>query len=281
MRAKTLMISGATASLLLAGCSTSDSPTAATGSSSPSAAASTSTPAPSPSPTVMTKEEAGQYYLEMVCPTITSIDQVNKVIFGGKTSIDWASLTKAQITKLRATATVAAERYRVAAGGLDEPPLAWPANVQKPMTKVVAELLDYVTVFQGMSRVRTYPQVASSYTDFTAVGAPQLIADDACADWFLLGDSAPDGWQTLDLAAHPVTAVLNDSYERQGRGGNALGDPRVALTWLVNELSGLGIPLRAGELVTTGTCVVPVGIRPGDEVSASLGELGGLTVRCS
>ena len=46
----------------------------------------------------------------------------------------------------------------------------------------------------------------SRYEDFTVVGAPQLIADDACADWFLLGDAAADGWQTLDLAAHPVHA---------------------------------------------------------------------------
>jgi 2-keto-4-pentenoate hydratase len=119
----------------------------------------------------------------------------------------------------------------------------------------------------------------SRFTDFTAVGAPQLIADDACADWFLLGEAAPDGWQTLDLAEHPVVAVKNGTDERRGRGGNALGDPRVALAWLVNELSGLGITLRAGEVVTTGTCVAPVEVEPGDVVAASLGELGGLSVR--
>jgi 2-keto-4-pentenoate hydratase len=119
----------------------------------------------------------------------------------------------------------------------------------------------------------------SRYTDFTAVGAPQLIADDACADWFLLGEAAPDGWRDLDLAEHPVVAVKNGTDQRRGRGGNALGDPRVALTWLVNELSGLGITLRAGEVVTTGTCLVPVEVEAGDEVQASLGELGGLSVR--
>jgi 2-keto-4-pentenoate hydratase len=121
----------------------------------------------------------------------------------------------------------------------------------------------------------------SRYTDFTAVGAPQLIADDACADWFLLGEAAPAGWQTLDLAEHPVAAVKNGGDVRRGRGGNALGDPRVALTWLVNELSCLGMTLRTGEIVTTGTCLVPVAVDPGDEVRADLGELGGLSVRFS
>jgi 2-keto-4-pentenoate hydratase len=68
---------------------------------------------------------------------------------------------------------------------------------------------------------------------------------------------------------------------RRGRGGNALGDPRVALTWLVNELSCLGMTLRTGEIVTTGTCLVPVAVHPGDEVRADLGELGRLSVRFS
>lgn len=119
----------------------------------------------------------------------------------------------------------------------------------------------------------------SRYDDFTVVGAPQLIADDSCADWFLLGDAAPARWRDLDLAEHPVVAVRNGDHERRGRGGNALGDPRSALTWLVNELSGLGIPLQAGEVVTTGTCLVPLDVAPGDHVVAGLGELGSLDVR--
>lgn len=119
----------------------------------------------------------------------------------------------------------------------------------------------------------------SRYDDFTVVGAPQLIADDACADWFLLGAAAPEGWRDLDLVEHPVVAVRNGEHERHGRGGNALGDPRVALAWLANELSGLGIPLRAGEVVTTGTCLVPVEVAPGDHVRADLGVLGALDVR--
>ena len=43
-----------------------------------------------------------------------------------------------------------------------------------------------------------------------------------------------------------------------GHGKNVLGDPRVALAWLANELRALGITLRAGEVVTTGTCHPPL-----------------------
>lgn len=119
----------------------------------------------------------------------------------------------------------------------------------------------------------------SRYTDFTVVGAPQLIADDACADRFVLGPPAGATWRGIDLAAHRVMASLADGRSFAGQGSNVLGDPRAALTWLANELSTLGVPLAAGQVVTTGTCMVPVAIAPGDEVTADFGLLGKVAVR--
>jgi 2-keto-4-pentenoate hydratase len=119
----------------------------------------------------------------------------------------------------------------------------------------------------------------SRYTDFVRVGAPQLIADNACAHYFLAAESTGVDWRKIDLAAHPVEGRVKGRYARDGVGSNALGDPRVALAWLVNELSGLGLTLHAGQTVTTGTCVTPLEIEPGDEVSADLGPLGVATAR--
>jgi len=118
----------------------------------------------------------------------------------------------------------------------------------------------------------------SRFDDFTIVGAPQLIADNACAHLFVLGPAAPEAWRTLDLVEHRVTGSAG-TLTREGKGANVLGDPRVALTWLVNELSGLGVTLRAGEVVTTGTCLVPLPIEPGVEVSADFGVLGRVSAR--
>ena len=119
----------------------------------------------------------------------------------------------------------------------------------------------------------------SRYHDFTKVGEAQLIADNACAHYFVLGDAAPDTWRSLDLAAHVVTARIAGEPDRQGNGANVLGDPRAALTWLVNELSDLGITLNAGQVVTTGTCVMPLPIEPGDRVIADFGVLGRVEAR--
>jgi 2-keto-4-pentenoate hydratase len=119
----------------------------------------------------------------------------------------------------------------------------------------------------------------SRYTDFTVVGAPQLIADNACAHLFMPGPAVSADWRAVDLAAHEVWAVVNGEVAHRGVGANVLGDPRVALAWLVNELSDLGIILRAGHLVTTGTALTPIPITEGDEVLASLGDFGELSVR--
>ncbi|HUK33011.1 MAG TPA: hypothetical protein VLV86_03810 [Vicinamibacterales bacterium] len=118
----------------------------------------------------------------------------------------------------------------------------------------------------------------SRYVDFTVVGAAQLIADNACARDFVLGPAAADNWRSLDLAAHRVVGSVAGKLEREGIGANVLRDPRLGLVWLVNELSRLNLPLYAGQVVTTGTCLVPLPIAPGDRVMCDFGELGRVDV---
>lgn len=121
----------------------------------------------------------------------------------------------------------------------------------------------------------------SRFHDFTVVGLAQLVADNACADRFVLGPAAPAGWRSLDLAAHKVRALKDGAVAGEGSGVNVLGDPRIALTWLVNELSRHGLTLKAGEVVTTGTCVKPVEIAAGDRVEGDFGVLGRVSLAIS
>ena len=121
----------------------------------------------------------------------------------------------------------------------------------------------------------------SRYVDFTKVGAPSLIADTACADWLVLGPAIQKEWRNLDLALFAVKGIKNGHEAASGTGSAALGDPRVALTWLVNELCHCADGIKLGTVVTTGTCVVPVAIEVGDEFIADYGELGQLFVMFS
>jgi 2-keto-4-pentenoate hydratase len=170
-----------------------------------------------------------------------------------------------------ATLPFGANRMRVAEAefafrmGHDLPPRAEPYRME--------EVLDAVAALHPAIEVPD-----SRFADFTRAGAAQLIADNACAHQFVLGPATEAEWRGMDLAAHPVRGRV-DGVVAEGRGANALGDPRLALAWLANELSGLGITLAAGQVVTTGTCVVPMPVAPGVEVVADLGILGTTTMR--
>lgn len=118
----------------------------------------------------------------------------------------------------------------------------------------------------------------SRYDRFEIVGAPALIADNACAHWLCIGAAMPDAWRALDLAAFAPVGRVAGKPEVLGKGANVLGSPRIAMTWLVNELSAHGITARAGEVVTTGTCVVPMAIAAGDHVEGDFGSLGKVSV---
>ena len=126
----------------------------------------------------------------------------------------------------------------------------------------------------------------SRFADFARAGKAQLIADDACCGQFAFGPAAPAAWRTVDLAASQVHATVYGAdgrvrYGRDGEGRALLGDPLTALTWLVNELSSLGIGLRAGDWTSCGTCMVPLEVLPGDLVVADYGTLGRIEVRLS
>lgn len=121
----------------------------------------------------------------------------------------------------------------------------------------------------------------SRYEDVTQAGEAQIIADDACAHLFVLGPATTAEWRSMDLVEMRPVARVGERYVREGHGATVLGDPRDALAWLVNEVSSLGLTLRAGLVVTTGTCCVPLDVRPGERLSVDYGPLGAVSVSFS
>lgn len=170
-----------------------------------------------------------------------------------------------------ATSSIATNRMRVA-----EPEMAFRfARTLAPRSSpyTVEEVLAAVG---AMHLAIELPD--SRFADFVKVGGATLIADNACAHELVLGKPVTADWQKIDLAKHPAHAKVGTRYERDGIGSNVMGDPRVALAWIVNELSALGIAMGEGELVTTGTCMVPLEIIEDDTVHADFGVLG--TISC-
>jgi 2-keto-4-pentenoate hydratase len=121
----------------------------------------------------------------------------------------------------------------------------------------------------------------SRFEDYATAGDAQLVADVACAHDFVMGSPTIADWRAIDLASHPVKGTIAGRLARDGVGSNVLDDPRLALTWIVNELSVLGLVLDAGEVITTGTCMTPMAIEPGDHIAADFGVLGRVEVKFS
>ena len=140
----------------------------------------------------------------------------------------------------------------------------------------VEEVLDAVAALHPAIEIPD-----SRFADFVTAGEAKLIADNACGHQFVLGAPAEADWRALDLAAHKVHAKIAGRYERDGEGANVLDDPRAALAWLVNEVTGMGIAINAGQVITTGTCMTPLEILPGDHVQVDFGVLGKVGVALS
>jgi hypothetical protein len=87
--------------------------------------------------------------------------------------------------------------------------------------------------------------------------------------------------QWFDLAQHRVSGYRNGLEISAGSGSNVLGDPRIALTWIANELIQFGDGLSAGDVVTTGTCIPPIAVNPGDHVRMDFGIFGSIEARFS
>ncbi|MBM84967.1 MAG: hydratase [Rhodospirillaceae bacterium] len=139
-----------------------------------------------------------------------------------------------------------------------------------------------IEVMAAVGSLHTAIEIPNSrFNRFEEAGTAQLIADNACAHEFILGSEMPETWRYLDLAQHTVRATVEGKVTHDGVGANVLGDPCIALTWIANELSEHGIGLIAGQVITTGTCAVPLPIRQGDSVTVDYGSLGSLKVRLS
>jgi 2-keto-4-pentenoate hydratase len=171
------------------------------------------------------------------------------------------------------TAFMAGNEMRVA-----EPEFAFRMRADLPPRSspyTIGEVLDAVGTLHPAIEIPD-----SRFADFVHAGAAQIIADNACAHLFVLGAPAPSDWRALDLVGQkPVITLRGQQFI--GHGKNVLGDPLIALTWLANELRQLGITLRAGEVVTTGTCHPPLPIQSGDFFAADFGSIGGVSVAFS
>ena len=114
--------------------------------------------------------------------------------------------------------------------------------------------------------------VDSRFEDWMAVNTACLIADMGCNAALVVG--APvKRWKTIDLTKAAVRMKVDGKVVGKGTGADALGDPLLALAWLANELRSRD-GLKAGQVVSTGTCTGFHKAEMAAKVEADFGKLG-------
>lgn len=106
------------------------------------------------------------------------------------------------------------------------------------------------------------------------------IADNASCGVVVLGDATKKPTD-IDLATCGIVVELNGEVISTGAGAAALGSPVNCVTWLANTLGAYGIRLEAGEVILSGSLVPLQPVGPGDNMTMTIGGLGGCSVRFS
>ncbi|MBM3374084.1 MAG: 2-oxopent-4-enoate hydratase, partial [Betaproteobacteria bacterium] len=104
------------------------------------------------------------------------------------------------------------------------------------------------------------------------------VADNASCGVFVLGDRLVDP-RGVDLNTCGMVLEKNGEIVATGAGAAALGAPANAVAWLANTLGKLDIPLKAGEVVLSGSLAIMVPVKAGDSLRVTIGGIGGCSVR--
>ncbi len=104
------------------------------------------------------------------------------------------------------------------------------------------------------------------------------VADNASSGVFVLGAAEVDP-RALDLKTCRIRVHKNGAPLSEGVGAAALGSPAYCVAWLANTLSSFGTPLRAGDVILSGSLVPLEPVRAGDRMHLEIDGIGTADVR--
>ena len=109
--------------------------------------------------------------------------------------------------------------------------------------------------------------------DYKRLSARSMVAGNVWNAGCVLGAPSTD-WRTLDLATATSRLTINGKEIGGGKGGDVMGNPLNALSWLADKLAADGRPLRRGMVVMTGSMVPIQFPQTGDRAVVEVAGLG-------
>jgi 2-oxopent-4-enoate/cis-2-oxohex-4-enoate hydratase len=104
------------------------------------------------------------------------------------------------------------------------------------------------------------------------------VADNASCGVFVLSDRLVPV-QDVDLGLCGMVLEKNGEIVATGAGAATMGSPAVAVAWLANTLGRLGLSLKAGEVILSGSLGPMIPVKAGDNLRVSIGGVGSCSVR--
>src|SRR6266404_3920165 len=104
------------------------------------------------------------------------------------------------------------------------------------------------------------------------------VADNASCGVFVLGGTA-HSLRGLDLSVAGMVVEKNGDIVSTSAGAAVQSSPVNAVAWLANTLGRLGIPLKAGEVILSGSQSPLMPVVAGDSFTCSVGGLGTCAIR--
>ena len=108
--------------------------------------------------------------------------------------------------------------------------------------------------------------------------AADIIAHNAIHGGVVIG-SRLTPLDDLDLLFEGVTVQFNGEVEGTGTGSEVMGNPINPVVWLANKLAEFDDYIRAGEIIISGSLVIPLRVSAGDHMTVNFTRLGEVGAR--
>jgi 2-oxopent-4-enoate/cis-2-oxohex-4-enoate hydratase len=122
-------------------------------------------------------------------------------------------------------------------------------------------------------------EVVDSRIEDWKIKIQDTVADNASCGLFVTDESAGVDPRDIDLATCGMVVEKNGSTLSTGAGAAALGSPVNCVAWLANTLGQFDIPLKAGEIILSGSLVPLEPVTAGDVMNVRVGGMGNCEVR--
>lgn len=120
--------------------------------------------------------------------------------------------------------------------------------------------------------------VDTRYADMKAQDPLSLLADLQSHAALVVGPARTSDL-AIDQTKQHVRQMFDGAVSAERTGGNTAGDVLRIVTWLANHVTQRAGGLKAGQIVTSGSCTGMMPTRPGSTVRSELAGLGAVEIR--